>query len=337
MANKAAWVTEKQAYPMKVGDAPLPEPKENQITIRVRAVAINPVDYVMQAAGALLEKYPSITGCDAAGEVTSIGSAVGDRVAGCVDHDGDALGQGTFQLYCNLIETLAGKIPDAVSFTDACVLPIGMCTACTGLFEKSTLGLPLPQLQPKPNGKVLVVWGGSSSVGSCAIQAAKAAGFEVAATAGAHNLEYCKSIGADYAFDYKTDTLVEDVVAALKGKDSAGVFNAVMGEETYIKCAEIASQLGGTQIMSSVLPPNMPYDKPLPGGVKLAYNFCYELKGTEVGPAIWQQWVPAALANGTLKCKPDAYVVGQGLEKIQEAVDAWKSGASARKYVVEIP
>ena len=61
------------------------------------------------------------------------------------------------------------------------------------------------------------------------------------------------------------------------------------------------------------------------------------LKDTEVGPAIRHKWVPEALANGSLKCKPDPNVVGQGLEKIQEACDSMKGGVSAMKLVVELP
>jgi NADPH:quinone reductase-like Zn-dependent oxidoreductase len=57
-------------------------------------------------------------------------------------------------------------------------------------------------------------------VGSCAIQAAKAAGYQVAATAGAHNWEYCRSLWADWVIDYKSEMVVEDVVKALKGNDS---------------------------------------------------------------------------------------------------------------------
>ena len=60
------------------------------------------------------------------------------------------------------------------------------------------------------------------------------------------------------------------------------------------------------------------------------------LKDTEVGPAILRDWVPAALANGTLKCKPDAHVAGKGLEACQDAVDLIKKGASAKKFVVEV-
>lgn len=56
----------------------------------------------------------------------------------------------------------------------------------------------------------------------------------------------------------------------------------------------------------------------------------------EVGPAVWADWLPKALANGTLKCKPDPLVVGKGLEKIQEACDRGMKGVSAAKLVVEL-
>jgi len=77
------------------------------------------------------------------------------------------------------------KLPEAVSFTDGCVLPLALCTAASSLFQKGNLGLPLPGLDlkaTKSEAKVLLVWGGSSSVGSCAIQMARAAGLVVATT-----------------------------------------------------------------------------------------------------------------------------------------------------------
>lgn len=60
------------------------------------------------------------------------------------------------------------------------------------------------------------------------------------------------------------------------------------------------------------------------------------MKGNEVGDAVFVEWIPKALANGTLKCKPDGKVVGKGLESIQAACDAWSAGVSAQKIVVEI-
>lgn len=238
--NKAAVLPSKCFHPFQIQDAPMPSaPKANQVTIRIHAVAMNPVDMAMQSMGIAIEKYPCIIGLDCAGIVTAVGSEikqfkVGDRVCGCVDVDDQAQGQGAFQMYVNLIESLTGKIPENISFAQAAVLPLGMDTACVGLFEKDNLRLDLPQATPrKPNGKAILVWGGSSSVGTCGIQAAKSAGYEVATTASAHNLDYCRSTGADHAFDYKTESVVEDVVKALKGKEFAGAFAAVMGDEVY--------------------------------------------------------------------------------------------------------
>ena len=276
--NKAAWLMEKCGHPFKIDDAPMPKPSPRQITIKVLAVAINPVDAGIQFQGLIVEKYPAILGIDAAGEVSAVGSEVqggfkvGDRVTGLFDQETHGGGDGSFQLYCNLRDTLTSKIPDNVSFKDACVLPLGMDTACIALFEGYNLGLPYPKVNPQPTGRAVVIWGGSSSVGSCGIQAAKAAGLKVASTASAKNLEYCKSIGADYAFDYRSESVVADIVAALKGKEFAGVFSAVFGDDVYIKSAEICKQLGGKQMVATVLPPMMKSDVKLAEGVKLGYS-----------------------------------------------------------------
>lgn len=56
----------------------------------------------------------------------------------------------------------------------------------------------------------------------------------------------------------------------------------------------------------------------------------------QVGPAVFEKWFTPALETGVLKCKPDAKVVGHGVEEIQKGVDAIAKGASATKYVVEL-
>ena len=259
----------------------MPEPTEHEVTIRTRAVSFAPVDYGIQAYGIIIEEFPAVLGCDVAGEVTAIGSGVtsvevGDRVLGMVDHafaSGlDNMGKGTYQLYCNVKDFFVAKLPHSVEFKDACVLPLGVCTAAVMLFRDDCLALPHPQLAPKSTGKVLLVWGGSSSVGSCGIQLAKAAGLEIATTCSARNFDYCREVGADYVFDYNSESVVDDIVGALKGKDFAGVFDAIIDPQTYIKGAEIAHQLGGKQMVATVLPPTMQYEEPLPHGVKIAYS-----------------------------------------------------------------
>ena len=58
---------------------------------------------------------------------------------------------------------------------------------------------------------------------------------------------------------------------------------------------------------------------------------------SEMAEPTFGKWVTGALANGSLKCKPDAHVVGSGLENIQEGLDKLGKPVSARKYVVELP
>lgn len=56
----------------------------------------------------------------------------------------------------------------------------------------------------------------------------------------------------------------------------------------------------------------------------------------DIASAVWKDWMPKALENGSLKCKPDALVVGQGLEKLQDAFDRGSSSVSAQKLVVQL-
>jgi NADPH:quinone reductase-like Zn-dependent oxidoreductase len=171
-------------------------------------------------------------------------------------------------LFASARENWIAKIPDNVRYAEASVLPLGMATAASALFQADTLALRLPQVNPKPTGKVVLIWGGSSSVGACGIQLVVGAGFDVATTASSHNLDYCKTIGAKYVFDHAKDSVVEDITTALKGVDFGGVFCAIINPDVIIKCAQIASELGGNKFVSTVLPTTMPLQDGLPSDVK---------------------------------------------------------------------
>ena len=84
--NQAAWL-QKAATPLEVGDAPLPKAGAGEIVVKNAAVAINPLDCHMQDAGVFVQQWPTVFGCDVAGEVYEVGSGVdrfkkGDRVLG---------------------------------------------------------------------------------------------------------------------------------------------------------------------------------------------------------------------------------------------------------------
>ncbi|KAF7190452.1 Dehydrogenase orsE [Pseudocercospora fuligena] len=365
--NHAAFLMERKGHPFKVNTAPIPTLQPYELLIRTHAVAINPCDPIIQSAGVIQETFPGIIGCDLAGSVVSIGSSIsnfriGDRVIAAVE-------SGAFQEYCAADVGMVAKLPASIPYEKGVVLPACLGTAATALFHKREMGLEYPTLEAgvKKNGKVVLVWGGASVVGSCAIQVLKAAGYEVAATASSHNHKYLKEeLGVDgegLVFDYKKDDVVEEILEGLKnsGKEFAGVFCAIIDIPTLTKCAKIADVLGkkdeNSRVVGTVVPPNLPWipsAEDLPKGVRMAFcRFTADLlphsklrsqfgwgdewEANDVGEKIWGKWVTPALESGLLKCKPEPKIVGDGLEKIQDAVNIMSKGVSATKLVVTIP
>ena len=364
-SNTAAYVVTEPQKHIEVGEAPCTKPAPNQVVIRNHAVAINPIDWKLPFFGNFgWIKYPAILGSDSAGEVVEVGSRVtrfkpGDRVVG------HALGyeekintptQGSFQLYTILLEDLTSQIPDNVSYEDASVLPLGISTAAWALFQKGHLALPLPSINAKPIGKTVLIWGGSSSVGSNAIQLAVAAGCEVITTCSPHNFEYCKSLGAAQCFDYNSPTVREDIVNALSGKSFAGA--VATGQGSVDPILDIVSHCEGNKFISVATYPELPTPPErfvLPQTIFHFLKFVVStiikarLRGISwdfvnapaivhdvVGKSIYTDFLGQALADGTYQCKPEPLVVGHGLEKLQEAFDVQKKGVSAKKVVLTL-
>lgn len=200
---------------------------------------------------------------------------IGDRVAAITD--GIMTGRNMncgFQLYVAMSERGVTKLPDSISYAQGSVLPLGISTAMDALFQKHTLALDLPRIDSKPNSKgVVLVWGASSSVGCCAVQMIKAAGYDVAAVASSRNHDFCKDLGASYVFDYTKDTVVDEIVEALKGKEVAGAFAAMaQAPETVIKSAQIVSRLGGRKFLATTYFTGMPLPEGLPEDVKTSFG-----------------------------------------------------------------
>ncbi|KAJ6509198.1 chaperonin 10-like protein [Mycena vitilis] len=343
--NKAAWLKTVKANPVEIGPAPMPTPEGTEVIVQVHSAALNPADAAVQQLGVVLQPdhYPYILCTDIAGIVTAVGPdnkrfTPGDRVtAVCMAFRTKSPKHGGFQLYAAVDEPMVAKIPDHVSFNEGCVLGLGLATAAYSLFEKDTLALDLPRPGgAKPNGKILLVWGGASSVGACGIQAAKAAGYTIAATASPKNFDLLREIGVEYVFDYHSETIVDDIVAALAGKGTmAGVFSAVIAPGVLLQCAAIAGRLEGRKHVGTVRPPGFPPVEGWPEGIEISESNSTYL-ADDVGRTIWGDWMYGALADGSMKCRPHYEVVGQGLEGVQGALDAMGKGVSAKKLVVEI-
>ena len=352
----------------EIKSAPYTSPKSNEIVVRNHALAINPVDWILKEQGTFAFpwlKYPIILGSDVAGEVVEVGPdvtgfKVGDRVVGHalqLDKEFNTTSQGGFQQYTVLQTVAASHIPDTLSYEDASVLPLGLSTAACGLFQEDALALQYPSVPPPPHtGKTLIVWGGSTSVGSNAIQLAVAAGYEVFTTASLKNFDYVKKLGASKAWDYKSKTVVKDITQALQGKTVAGAFT--VGAGAADACMDIFNECEGNKFISMAsYPVPQPPPKRFPllktmymymswlvinffksraRGIRYNFIFGSSLFHNPVGKAVYVDFLPKALAEGTFIAAPDALVVGEGIERINDALKVQRNGMSAKKVVVTL-
>lgn len=225
------------------------------------------------------------------------------------------------------------KIPDHISFAQASVLPTCFSTAIVALCAGAGqgFGLPGPSLNPKPLGKMIVVWGASSSVGLQTLQVARAAGITTIATASPHNFELVKSAGAALVLDYHTPSVGDDLVRAVKAAEEnfVGVIDCISEEETSLKhCISVLENVGGGKL--GIVKPEKELN--LPENIEVSRIFAFN----ELTNPAWKEFLTPALENGTLKCLPEPRVVGEGLEWVQEALDTLDKGVSATKVVVTL-
>lgn len=366
--SHAAWLRKSGAR-LDVGPAPDPIPGPDELVVANHAVAVNPVDWIVQDIGRLIFgwiKLPFVLGSDLAGEVVQVGSqvsrfAVGDRVlahAVGVDKSRNSAAEGSFRDRTLVLERMTSPIPATMSYQDAAVLPLGMSTAACGLFQQDHLGLAHPSATPAPTGETVLIWGGSTSVGSNAIQLAVAAGYDVITTASPGNTDYVMSLGAEKVFDHHSPTVVSDIISALRGKTVAGAL--AIGEGSARACSDVINACEGRKFVSIITPPASMSPAPSTTGqfvrsmprsaaamtsltvlnrhrrIGTATVFGTTLMDNEVCRVIYQDFVPAALAEGRYVAAPPARVVGAGLGDIQQALDQQKKGVSAQKLVVTL-
>jgi NADPH2:quinone reductase len=187
---------------------PLPQPKADEVLIRVAAIGVNRPD-VAQRSGS----YPPppgaspVIGLECAGEVVACGASVahlrvGDQV--CALTNG-----GAYAEYCAAPEAQCLPWPKGFDALRAAALPETYFTVWANLFGHGRLHA----------GESVLIHGGTSGIGVTAIQLAKAFGATVFATAGSPaKVAACRDLGADHAIDYRAEDFAEAVKAATGGK-----------------------------------------------------------------------------------------------------------------------
>ncbi len=194
---------------LQVRDVPDPEVGAGEVLVRVAATAINRADLLQRQGNYPPPKGASeYPGMECSGTIEALGADVagwnvGDQVCALLSGGG----------YAELVAVPVGQLmprPDGISLVDAAALPEVTCTVQSMVF-----GTYAGRLQP---GESLLVHGGSSGIGTMAIQLAHQRGARVFTTAGTpRKLDFCRELGADVAINYREDDFEERVRAETGG------------------------------------------------------------------------------------------------------------------------
>lgn len=197
-----------------------PEAGPDEVLIRVRAAGINRPDIVQREG-----RYPpppgasDIPGLEVAGEIAALGAqvsglAVGDKVCALVSGGG-------YAEYCVAPATTVLPLPEGFDFIKAAAIPETFFTVWSNLFDRAGL----------KSGESLLVHGGSSGIGSTAIQLAKAFGVQVFTTVGSdEKAKFCIELGADCAINYRAEDFEERILMETDGAGVNVVLDMVGGD-----------------------------------------------------------------------------------------------------------
>lgn len=208
---------------LRIAVRQVPPPGENEVLIRVEAAGVNRPD-VMQRQG----RYPppagasDLPGMEVAGEIVALGPkvagpALGDKVA-------SLLPGGGYAEYAVAAAPLCMPIPAGLSMVEAAAIPETFMTVWTNLFERGGCKA----------GDIVLIHGGTSGIGTTAIQLAKAWGARVYATAGSEQkARACEALGAVRGINYKSEDFVDVMRAEAEGHGVDITLDIVAG--TYVQ------------------------------------------------------------------------------------------------------
>jgi len=226
---------------LQAQERPRPVPGPGEILVKVEAAGVNRPD-VFQRLGAYPPPpgAPDILGLEIAGEVASAGIgatryATGERVLALVPGGG-------YAEYCVVHESNALPIPAGLTMVEAAAIPETFFTVWTNVFERGGL----------KSGESLLAHGGSSGIGTTAIQLAKAFRARVIVTVGSkEKARECLRLGADVAVDYREEDFVAATLAATQGKGADVILDMVGGD--YVARNYAAAALGARIVQIATL------------------------------------------------------------------------------------
>jgi NADPH2:quinone reductase len=215
---------------LRLGERPVPAPGQGEVLIKVAAAGVNRPD-VEQRKGT----YPpppgasDIPGLEVAGTVAALGPGavglkVGDPVCALVAGGG-------YAEYCAAPVPQCLPVPKGLGMVEAAALPETFFTVWQNVFDRARL----------KSGETILIHGGSSGIGTTAIQMAKVMGARVLATAGSdEKCQACVKLGADRAINYNAEDFVEAVLADTKKKGADVILDMVGGKYFERNVASLA-------------------------------------------------------------------------------------------------
>jgi putative PIG3 family NAD(P)H quinone oxidoreductase len=226
---------------LRTANGPVPDARPGELLVKVSAAGVNRPD-VLQRKG----MYPvpptasPIPGLEVCGEVVALGTgatrfAVGDQICALVNGGG-------YAEYVAVPEGQCLPVPQGLSAVEAAALPETFFTVWTNVFDRGSLRA----------GESFLVHGGSSGIGTTAIQLAKALGASVYATAGsAEKCAACEGLGADLAVNYREQDFVE-VLKEATGGTGVDVILDMVGGDYVPRNIELAALHGRVVIIASL-------------------------------------------------------------------------------------
>jgi NADPH:quinone reductase-like Zn-dependent oxidoreductase len=241
---------------LRLEDVEKPEPREDEVLIKVHAASVNAYDWHLMSADIFLVRFmsggltkPTQTrpGADVAGLVEAVGAKVtqfkpGDEVYGDIGHAG-------FAEYACAKESILALKPTNLSFEEAAAVPMAGITALQGLRDEGHIQA----------GQTVLVNGASGGVGTFAVQIAKSFGAEVTAVTSTRNLEQARSLGADHVIDYTKEDFTRngqqyDLIFAANGYHPMAHYKrALTPQGIYV----MAGGKGAQIFLSMLLGPRM--------------------------------------------------------------------------------
>jgi NADPH:quinone reductase-like Zn-dependent oxidoreductase len=236
---------------LKLVELPKPQPKDGQVLVKVRAAALNPLDWhfvrgepsLMRLMGKPKNRIP---GVDVAGVIEEVGAGVtnvspGDEVFGpctgaCAEYT------------CGAANRFVRK-PSRISFEQAAGIPVAACTALLALRDYG-------RIEAKQS---VLINGAAGGTGSFAVQIARAFGAEVTAVCSTRNLEFVRSLGAAHAVDYTAEDFTQrerryDLIVSVAGRRTARELKRVLAPRGTLVFVGIGAGRDGTGSNADILP-----------------------------------------------------------------------------------